>query len=130
MPGGRPRGTTNLPIKHLRSLLHDHVGKAVRKIVKLMDHEDPNIQLRASQDILDRFYGKAKQSVDLNAQVDVNVYDAAFAAFTSALESTRPTTIEGFGSEVNLADFSETEPDDAEGQRLVQLADSSRKRVG
>lgn len=44
--------------------LQKHIDRARRRVVELVDKgKDENIQLKASQDILDRSYGKPSQSV-------------------------------------------------------------------
>lgn len=60
--GGRP----SLP-PDIRALLKDRAGPAaVRKLVELIDHDDPKIALAAARDIADRTYGKAKESVEVS----------------------------------------------------------------
>lgn len=45
--------------------LQQHVDKARARVVELVGTDKEDIALRASQDILDRVYGKAKQSMDI-----------------------------------------------------------------
>lgn len=47
--------------------LQQHVDKARGKIVELLDKGKDEIQLRAAQDILDREYGKAKQTTEVTS---------------------------------------------------------------
>ena len=53
----------------------EHVDKATKRIVSLVDGASKeDIQLRASQDILDRNYGKARQQVELSSKaVYINI---------------------------------------------------------
>ncbi len=63
---GNPQGRPSLP-PEIRALLHDRGGPAaVRKLVELIDHDDPKIALAAARDIADRTYGKAKESVEVS----------------------------------------------------------------
>ena len=48
--------------------LQEHTNKAIRTVVGLLDSDKPDIQLRASQDILDRHYGKAIQQVQTTSK--------------------------------------------------------------
>lgn len=47
--------------------LEAHVSKARRKIVQLVESKKENIALLASQDILDRTHGKARQTTEVKA---------------------------------------------------------------
>lgn len=63
---GNPQGRAALP-PEIRALLQDRGGPAaVRKLVELIDHDDPKIALAAAKDIADRTYGKAKESVEVS----------------------------------------------------------------
>jgi hypothetical protein len=52
------------------AILDKHVNKAQDTIVRLLDSDKPDIALRASQDILDRTYGKAIQR---NENINKNI---------------------------------------------------------
>ena len=63
---GNPNGPKAMPAD-IRALLRDRAGPAaVRKLVELIDHDDPKIALAAARDIADRTYGKAKESVEVS----------------------------------------------------------------
>jgi len=53
----------------------EHVSKAQKRIVSLVDNASKeDVQLRASQDILDRNYGKARQQIELSSKtVHINI---------------------------------------------------------
>lgn len=54
----------NLSKTNISLYIDEHVNKAKERIVQLIDSDKPEIQLRASQDILDRTHGKAKQQIE------------------------------------------------------------------
>jgi hypothetical protein len=55
-PGGRERGDN--PVKLLAKAASPD---AMKGLIKLMDHEDPNVQIKARNSVLDRAYGKPAQ---------------------------------------------------------------------
>jgi hypothetical protein len=64
-PGGRP---TIAP--DVREALEGASERAARRLVELVDSEDPRVALMASNAILDRLYGKPAQTLD--AKVETN----------------------------------------------------------
>jgi len=71
-PGGRsprvgPNGET------VAQLARAHTAEAVERLVRVMRGADDDLALKAVQAILDRGWGKPKESVDLDANVTGNV---------------------------------------------------------
>jgi len=62
----------NLRNPKIMAYMQIHADKASKKIITLVDSEKEEIALRASQDILDRTYGKAKQSMEVQS-TSVNI---------------------------------------------------------
>lgn len=67
-PGGRsprvgPNGET------VAQLARAHTAGAIDTLVALFDNADPDVKMRAANSILDRGWGKPKESVDIDANV-------------------------------------------------------------
>jgi hypothetical protein len=58
-PSGRPKGAGAI-----RELARQYVPAALQKIAELVSSPDPRVALAASQEILNRVFGKPLQSVD------------------------------------------------------------------
>lgn len=50
--------------RKLKLLCRQYTEKAITKIVEFLDSENPLIALSAAKELLDRGYGKAKQSIE------------------------------------------------------------------
>lgn len=74
-PGGRPARA-----REVRELLAEAGPLAARRIIELIMHSDTRIALRASQDIVDRLCGKAKETVQLEGESGVTTAAAALLA--------------------------------------------------
>lgn len=71
-PGGRsPRVGSNG--ETVAQLARAHTAEAVERLVRVMRGADDELALKAVQAILDRGWGKPKESVDLDANVTGNV---------------------------------------------------------
>jgi hypothetical protein len=57
-PSGRPK-----VIQELQALAREHSAHAFNRIIALVDHEDARVALAASQEILNRGFGKPPQAV-------------------------------------------------------------------
>ncbi len=68
---GRKAGLVNQLTRDIREMALPHAEQAIDTIVGLMgDAEvDYSVRMSAAKEILDRAYGKAKQSVDANVNV-------------------------------------------------------------
>lgn len=55
----------NLENTGIQIYLQEHIDKAQKKIVDLLDADKEEIQLRSAQDILDRTHGKATQRTEV-----------------------------------------------------------------
>lgn len=49
-----------------RDLLEPHLPTAVKKLIELMDSDDPKIVKIAATEIIDRVCGKAHQAIDIS----------------------------------------------------------------
>ena len=67
-PGGRPRVNPEV-----REILKAHSVEAARKLVEMINHENPKIAMWAITDILDRTQGKALQAQDINMEISGHV---------------------------------------------------------
>lgn len=63
-------GSLTMNDERVLKILDKHINKAQDTIVRLLDSDKPDIALRASQDILDRTYGKAVQR---NENINKNI---------------------------------------------------------
>ena len=54
----------------VRDLLKQHGPKALRRMIGLSESGDERISLYATKDILDRAYGKARESVDITQNTE------------------------------------------------------------
>lgn len=69
---GNPSGRPGIP-KHVRDALDKRGPDALEKLFNLMDHaESEKVQLAASSEILDRWLGKAPQSMELTGELKDN----------------------------------------------------------
>lgn len=64
-PAGRPC----MPAE-VKEILAEATPKAARKLVELMDDEDPRVALVACREVLDRSLGKASQAVTVDATAE------------------------------------------------------------
>lgn len=71
--------------------LQKHVSLAKEKIVSLTRDGKDEVAIRAAQDILDREYGKAKQSVEMHTTGVTLTIDLT-SALTGVEEPTEPTS--------------------------------------
>ncbi len=76
-PSGRPR-----VVKEIRELARQYVPAALKKIGELVGSEDERVALAASQEILNRVFGRPLQSVES----DVRKFDMG-ALYLAALKS-------------------------------------------
>ena len=67
-PGGRPKKDPEM-----QAILKAACPKAAAKLVELLDCTNPRIVLSAATAIMDRIYGKPKESVDMNVSQDENL---------------------------------------------------------
>lgn len=64
----------NLRKPELQIYMQEHVDLAKRRIVELTSDEKSDIALRASQDILDRSLGKARQQIEVQStSLNINI---------------------------------------------------------
>ncbi len=52
----------------MRELARQHGGKAIAKVIELIDDPDHRIALAASQEVLNRGYGKPVQGVEVTGE--------------------------------------------------------------
>lgn len=62
-PGGRPALAPDV-----KEALQAASERAARRLVELIDSEDPRVALMASNSVLDRLFGKPAQTVDAKVQ--------------------------------------------------------------
>jgi hypothetical protein len=62
-PGaGRPKGQPNRVTKEVREMAGEYGPQALEKIVTLLESDDEKTVLAAAKEVLDRAYGRPKQS--------------------------------------------------------------------
>ena len=69
LPGAgspNPAGRPTMPAE-VKEILAEATPKAARKLVELMDHEDPRVALVACREVLDRSLGKAPAATEVDA---------------------------------------------------------------
>lgn len=62
-PNGRAKKTE--AVRNAEELAREASEQAVRKLIALMSSGDQNVELKAANSILDRGFGKPRQSVDV-----------------------------------------------------------------
>ena len=62
--GGRQKGTPNILTASIKQLASSYGPLALKKVVALMESPDERIAFSASQEIMNRAYGKAPQAVE------------------------------------------------------------------
>lgn len=63
--GGRKAGTPNKATKDIRAIAQQYTGKAIARLVYLMDNaESEAAQAAAARELLDRGHGKSKQPLE------------------------------------------------------------------
>ena len=70
-PNGRPKMTDDA--REVKEILKAACPRAALKMVELLDCTNPKIVLATSTAILDRVFGKPKESVDMNVSQDDNM---------------------------------------------------------
>lgn len=68
---GNPGGRRKLSDAD-RMLLCGSTSKAINRQVELMDCEDGQVAIRATNAVLDRYYGKPLQMIDLDADISTD----------------------------------------------------------
>ena len=89
-PGGRPKLSPEL-----RQLLLDKSGRAIERLVELMESQDERIAFMASKEILDRTYGRPKDADtddDDKRSVTINIVKLAPDGNNTATQLA-PTTV-------------------------------------
>lgn len=69
-PGGRPKKAVTIA-----ALAEEASEKALKKLVSLINSDKEQVSLAAAQAVLDRAFGKPKQSVDVASKKDVADFD-------------------------------------------------------
>lgn len=62
--GGRQKGTPNILTASIKQLASSHGPAALTKVAELMNSPDERVALAASQEMMNRAYGKAPQSIE------------------------------------------------------------------
>lgn len=89
-PGaGRPRGQPNRVTKEVREMAGEYGPQALEKIVTLLDSEDDKTVLAAAKEVLDRAYGRPKQSHHLEHEIGEGMADQIIAARRRAREEVK-----------------------------------------
>lgn len=71
-PSGRPKKAVAIA-----ELAEEASEKALKKLVSLINSDKEQVSLAAAQAVLDRAFGKPKQSVDVASKKDVADFDLA-----------------------------------------------------
>lgn len=78
--GGRKKGTPNKATADIKAIAQPYGPDAVDALVKIMKNEEAPeaARVRAASELLDRGYGKPKQSIDLESPPIPEVRSLAF----------------------------------------------------
>jgi len=68
-PGGQPKHA-----KDIRALAQKFCPKAILKLAELLEHEDPQVVIRASDLLLERGYGRPAQSQQIEVSGGIEVF--------------------------------------------------------
>jgi hypothetical protein len=72
--GGRQKGTPNKATADVKAVAQEYTAEAVRALVEIMRMSDSDAaKVSAIKELLDRGHGKARQSVDVDANVKAAV---------------------------------------------------------
>ena len=66
-PGGRPIHTEE--VRQALELAKQATGKAIQKLIELIDNSDPRVAVVAVNSLLDRALGKPQQAIQLDGKV-------------------------------------------------------------
>jgi N-methylhydantoinase B/oxoprolinase/acetone carboxylase alpha subunit len=79
MPGGRPKGALNKTTADIRQLAQDYGQQAIERLVKIANEsENEQAVISAVKEILDRGFGKAKQSVEVEGGLELKHVKVSF----------------------------------------------------
>jgi hypothetical protein len=87
-PGGRPAMNPEV-----REALEAASERAARRLVELVDSDDPRVALMASNSVLDRLYGKPAQTVDAKVET-TSIQEAHLRALQEINERRRKHLLE------------------------------------
>src|ERR1700733_10200327 len=110
-PNGRPR-----IVGEIQKIAREAAPAAFARVVALVENTDPRVALAASQEVLNRAWGKPVQAV----QSEVKKYDmsALYLAALQAANGLDPTDraklVEGYAQETTEDDGAAQCPDDTE----------------
>ncbi len=65
---GRPVGAVNKVTNEIREWAQANIPPVKAKLIALLEHEDPRVQLKALEIMLNRAYGMPSQSVSVDGQ--------------------------------------------------------------
>ena len=72
--GGRTKGTPNKATADIKALARDYTPKAMARLVRVIDESDSDAAVvSAIKELFDRGYGKARQSVELDGSLAVEM---------------------------------------------------------
>ena len=84
--GGRQKGTPNKLTAQIKALASEHGPSMINELVNIaLTARSPIARVAAANAILDRAYGKPKQEIDVNAEVN-HTADGAYADLIAGLE--------------------------------------------
>lgn len=87
-PFGKPKGAGAI-----RELARAYLPAAMRKIGELIDNPDPRVALAASQEIVNRIFGKPVQSIDSDKTVKTIDMTALYLAAVKTVNGDPPALI-------------------------------------
>lgn len=71
--GGRQKGVPNKATADIKAAAQEYTEEALTALAEVMRGDSPAARVAAANAILDRAYGKPKQSVDVDADVRASV---------------------------------------------------------
>lgn len=71
--GGRPKGTNAIAAEKARSYISDRVSAELEPLIDIAIKQALEGDLNARKDLLDRAYGKPKESVEIEVQGNLKV---------------------------------------------------------
>lgn len=98
-PSGRPKS-----LREVTELARENSARAIERLVELMDDEDGRVALAAANSILDRGYGKPKQSIEIEEKSPGEMSDQEIRAAVAEL-------LTKYGEEKQSMDSGGSEPD-------------------
>lgn len=91
---GNPAGSRAVAVQNGMAILETGMQRAAKRLVELIEHDNPSVAIAAIREVNDRVLGKPKQAVDVQV-TNVAQMHLAYLQEIQARREERMKTIEG-----------------------------------